>query len=75
VNLLAAELLARVFSKSGDIEYREASERALEFTIGRQHEDGRGLMERRRLRAGSTIFTPALILVSAQAYSPTPGYG
>jgi hypothetical protein len=40
VNLLAAELLARVFSKSGDIEYREASEKAVEFTIARQHADG-----------------------------------
>ncbi len=40
VNLLAAELLARMFSKSGDGEYREASEKALEFTIARQHADG-----------------------------------
>jgi hypothetical protein len=40
INLLAAELLARVYSKTGDPEYREASEKALEYTIARQHADG-----------------------------------
>ena len=40
VNLLAAELLARVFSKSGDEEYREASEKAVEYTIARQQAEG-----------------------------------
>lgn len=40
VNLLAAELLARTFTKTGIDEYREAAERAARFTLGRQRRDG-----------------------------------
>lgn len=40
VNMLAAELLARVFSKGGPPECRAAAERAARFTISRQRGDG-----------------------------------
>jgi len=40
VNLLAAELLARTFTQTGIEEYREAAERATQFTLGRQRPDG-----------------------------------
>ncbi|MEK6408696.1 MAG: hypothetical protein AABN34_17370 [Acidobacteriota bacterium] len=40
VNLLAAELLARAFTKTGRGEYREAAERAARFTLARQRRDG-----------------------------------
>ncbi|HVG21025.1 MAG TPA: hypothetical protein VNI02_18390 [Blastocatellia bacterium] len=40
VNMLAAELLARVFRKSGRAEYRDAAERAVRFTISKQRDDG-----------------------------------
>jgi rhamnogalacturonyl hydrolase YesR len=40
VNLLAAELLARTFAKTGNQEYRDAAERAVRFTLARQRRDG-----------------------------------
>lgn len=40
VNLLAAELLARVFTKTGIEEYRDAAERAARYTLARQRADG-----------------------------------
>lgn len=40
VNLLAAELLARTFTKTGIDEYRDAAERAARFTLTRQRRDG-----------------------------------
>lgn len=40
VNLLAAEFLARTFTKTGIDEYREAAERAMQYTVGRQRPDG-----------------------------------
>jgi hypothetical protein len=40
VNLLAAELLARTFAKTGVDEYRDAAERATRFTLARQRGDG-----------------------------------
>ena len=40
VNLLAAELLARTFTKTGVAEYRDAAERAVRFTLARQRGDG-----------------------------------
>lgn len=40
VNLLAAELLARIFAKDGREEYRDAAVRAMRYTVARQGEDG-----------------------------------
>jgi hypothetical protein len=40
VNLMAAELLARVFAKSGEDECRAAAERALAYSLGLQKDDG-----------------------------------
>jgi hypothetical protein len=40
VNLLAAEFLARAFTKTGIEEYRDAAERAARFTLARQRRDG-----------------------------------
>lgn len=40
VNLLAAELLARMFAKDGREEYRDAAMSALRYTVARQREDG-----------------------------------
>lgn len=40
VNLLAAELLARTFTKTGTDEYRDAAIRSVRFTLARQRRDG-----------------------------------
>ncbi|MFY9556376.1 MAG: hypothetical protein WAV47_16810, partial [Blastocatellia bacterium] len=40
VNMLAAELLARTFTKTGRDEFRDAAHRAVGFTLARQKEDG-----------------------------------
>jgi hypothetical protein len=40
VNLLAAELLARLFTKNHNADYREAAERATAYTLSRQRDDG-----------------------------------
>ncbi len=40
VNLLAAELLARVASRNGKEEYRDAARRAVSYTLARQASDG-----------------------------------
>lgn len=40
VNLLAAELLGRTFTKTGKDEYRDAAIRAVHFTLARQRRDG-----------------------------------
>jgi hypothetical protein len=40
VNLLAAELLARMFAKDGREEYRDAAASALRYTLARQRADG-----------------------------------
>ena len=40
VNLLVAELLARMFSKTGIDEYRDAAEQAVRFSLSRQRRDG-----------------------------------
>ncbi|HEX8185601.1 MAG TPA: hypothetical protein VF747_12635 [Blastocatellia bacterium] len=40
VNLLAAELLARVSSENGNAEYEDAARRAIRFTISKQRSDG-----------------------------------
>jgi hypothetical protein len=40
VNLLAAELLARLFVKTRQPQFRDAAEKAVEFTISKQRADG-----------------------------------
>lgn len=40
VNLLAAELLGRAYSHTGRDEYRGAAEKAVAYTVSRQHADG-----------------------------------
>jgi len=40
VNLLAAELLSRTYSKTGAEQYREEAESAVSFTVSRQRSDG-----------------------------------
>ena len=40
VNMLAAELLARTYTHSGEAEYKEAAEKAVLYTLARQRDDG-----------------------------------
>lgn len=64
VNLLAAELLARTFKKTGIDEYREAAERAARFTLARQRRDGSWLYGEAESQAWIDSFHTGFALVS-----------
>jgi hypothetical protein len=64
VNLLAAELLARTFTKTGIEEYREAAEQAARFTLGRQRSDGSWRYGEGRSQEWIDSFHTGFVLVS-----------
>jgi hypothetical protein len=64
VNLLAAELLARTFKKTGIDEYRDAAERAARFTLARQRSDGSWLYGEAKSQAWIDSFHTGFVLVS-----------
>jgi hypothetical protein len=64
VNLLAAELLARLYSVEQESEYLEAAERAVGYTIARQREDGSWLYGESRSQGWIDSFHTGFILVS-----------
>jgi hypothetical protein len=64
VNMLAAELLARVFVRSGGGEHRDAAERAVRFTISRQRADGSWPYGEAGSQAWIDSFHTGFILVS-----------
>lgn len=64
VNLLAAELLARTFTKTGIDEYREAAERAARFTLARQRRDGSWLYGEAESQSWIDSFHTGFVLVS-----------
>jgi hypothetical protein len=64
VNLLAAELLARTFTKTGIGEYRDAAERAARFTLARQRTDGSWLYGEAESQAWIDSFHTGFVLVS-----------
>jgi hypothetical protein len=64
VNLLAAELLARMFSKDGREEYRDAAVSALRYTVARQREDGSWRYGEDRSQAWIDSFHTGFVLVS-----------
>jgi hypothetical protein len=64
VNLLAAELLARTFTKTGIDEYRDAAERAARFTLARQRRDGSWLYGEAESQAWIDSFHTGFALVS-----------
>jgi hypothetical protein len=64
VNLLAAELLARTFTKTGIDEYRDAAERAARFTLARQRRDGSWLYGEAESQAWIDSFHTGFVLVS-----------
>jgi len=64
VNLLAAELLARTFTKTGIDEYRDAAERAAKFTLARQRRDGSWLYGEAESQAWIDSFHTGFTLVS-----------
>lgn len=64
VNLLAAELLARTFTKTGIDEYRDAAERATRFTLARQRRDGSWLYGEAESQAWIDSFHTGFTLVS-----------
>jgi hypothetical protein len=64
VNLLAAELLARTFTKTGIDEYRDAAERATRFTVARQRRDGSWLYGEAESQAWIDSFHTGFALVS-----------
>jgi hypothetical protein len=64
VNLLAAELLARTFTKTGIDEYREAALRAVRFTLGRQRGDGSWPYGEAKSQSWIDSFHTGFVLVS-----------
>lgn len=64
VNLLAAELLARTFTKTGIEEYREAAEAAARFTLARQRSDGSWRYGEARSQPWIDSFHTGFVLVS-----------
>jgi hypothetical protein len=64
VNLLAAELLARTFTKTGIDEYRDAAERAARFTLTRQRRDGSWLYGEAESQGWIDSFHTGFALVS-----------
>jgi rhamnogalacturonyl hydrolase YesR len=64
VNLLAAELLARTFTKTGIEEYREAAEQAARFTLARQRSDGSWRYGEARTQTWIDGFHTGFVLVS-----------
>lgn len=64
VNLLAAEILARTFAKTGIDEYRDAAERAARFTLARQRGDGSWLYGEGESQAWIDSFHTGFVLVS-----------
>jgi hypothetical protein len=64
VNMLAAELLARAFRKSGDPQYRDAAERAVRYTISKQRSDGSWPYGEANSQAWIDSFHTGFILVS-----------
>jgi rhamnogalacturonyl hydrolase YesR len=64
VNMLAAELLARVSRKTGNAEYRDAAERAIRFTISKQRPDGSWPYGEANSQAWIDGFHTGFILVS-----------
>ncbi|HWN99185.1 MAG TPA: hypothetical protein VNS63_07945 [Blastocatellia bacterium] len=69
VNLLAAELLARIFASEGREEYRVAAEGALRFTIARQKEDGSWSYGDDRSQEWIDSFHTGFVLVSLRNIS------
>jgi hypothetical protein len=64
VNLLAAELLARVFNLTKIDEYRDAAMRATKYTLARQRRDGSWLYGEDTSQAWIDSFHTGFILVS-----------
>ena len=64
VNLLAAELLARTFTKTGEPEFREAAEQAVRFTLSRRRVDGSWPYGEARSQAWVDGFHTGFVLVS-----------
>jgi len=77
VNLLAAELLARTFTKTGIAEYHDAAERATQFTLARQRRDGSWLYGEAESQAWIDSFHTGFVLVSLRhlmEYLDNPGW-
>lgn len=64
VNLLAAELLARVYTHTPAAAYREAAEQAVRFTLTRQRDDGSWVYGEASSQAWSDSFHTGFIIVS-----------
>ncbi|MGA9772566.1 MAG: hypothetical protein WBV94_26285 [Blastocatellia bacterium] len=64
VNLLAAELLARVYSITGTGEYRDGAERATLYTLSRQRKDGSWLYGEADSQAWIDSFHTGFLIVS-----------
>jgi hypothetical protein len=64
VNMLAAELLARVFSIERTQEFKEAAEKAVRYTLARQREDGSWPYGEARSQHWIDSFHTGFVLVS-----------
>jgi hypothetical protein len=69
VNLLAAELLARMYAWDGREEYRDAAVSALRYTVARQREDGSWRYGEDRSQEWIDSFHTGFILVSLKNIS------
>ncbi len=69
VNLLAAELLARMFAKDGREEYRDAAVCALRYTVARQRQDGSWRYGEDRSQEWIDSFHTGFVLVSLKNIS------
>ena len=69
VNLLAAELLARMFAKDGRKEFREAALSATNYTASRQSEDGSWLYGEDGSQSWIDSFHTGFVLVSLKNIS------
>jgi len=64
VNLLAAELLARTFTKTGISEFRDAAEQATRYSLARQRTDGSWVYGEAESQAWIDSFHTGFVLVS-----------
>jgi hypothetical protein len=64
VNLLAAELLARVYAKTGDDEYADAATRSTCYSVSRQRSDGSWIYGESRSQQWIDSFHTGFILIS-----------
>jgi hypothetical protein len=75
VNLLAAELLARVYGKTGNVEFAEAAQNAARYSLARQQADGSWVYGEAGSQQWIDSFHTGFILTSLQNLIALLGVG